>query len=81
MSGCYELVNGSLYPLAESLEQCSGVVLLDKVDYALLHSQSMLFSMPSQSQLSELFLWSMGTVVFCWLIASSYSVVVNFINK
>nr|KJZ10757.1 hypothetical protein TW77_06895 [Pseudoalteromonas rubra] len=80
MATCVELQHGQLTPTAQSIEDCSGFVLLEPTEYQQFLLGSSLFdpSVIDQATAQQLFMAGFSLVLICYLVSWGYGTVINW---
>ncbi|MCG7563334.1 hypothetical protein [Pseudoalteromonas sp. McH1-42] len=82
MATCTQLEYGELVPTAQSIEDCTGYVLLEPSEYQQFMLGASLFdpNAISQAQAQALFMSGFGLVIISYLVAWGYGVVINWFH-
>lgn len=80
MATCVQLEYGQLQPTPQSIEDCTGFVLLEPSEYQQFMLGSSLFdpSVISQAQAQTLFMAGFSLVIISYMVAWGYGAVINW---
>lgn len=80
MATCVQLEYGELKPTAQSIEDCTGFVLLEPTEYQQFILGSSLFdpNQISNEQAQALFMAGFSLVIICHLAAWAYGSIINW---
>ncbi|TMP78587.1 MULTISPECIES: hypothetical protein [unclassified Pseudoalteromonas] len=80
MATCVQLEYGELKPTAQSIEDCTGFVMLEPTEYQQFILGSSIFdpSLISTEQAQALFVSGFSLVIICYLVSWGYGAVINW---